>query len=281
MLKLVAPDGVLFVINDTEPGQADAAALAKRRADLPPLKNVNQLLGWLPGPHGDRGMANDWQPLHKVKWAERDGEYIPLVGSAANALKIFNRHCGTSHIMSSSFRNLLSGCRTFDGGWTKMPDGQMPAAALSLADGSSLVGLRRARSRAQVRAAIAALNPTPMLVEGTYGQPAAEGLAAQHVRVRAFEHTPVHLHALETHAEIARERAPPPTLTPAPPLVQICAQAAPSLAVAGAGGLAAQQVRVRAFKHGPVHLHALETRAKIARESAPPPTLTPAPPPPG
>ena len=45
MAKLVAPDGVLFVINDTEPGQADAAALAKRRADLPPLKNVNQLLG--------------------------------------------------------------------------------------------------------------------------------------------------------------------------------------------------------------------------------------------
>ena len=126
---VVAPDGVLFVINDTEPGQADAAALAKRRADLPPLKNVNQLLGWLPGPHGDRGMANDWQPLHKVKWAERDGEYIPLVGSAANALKIFNRHCGTSHIMNSSFRNMLSGCRPFEGGWVKMPSGQTPAAA--------------------------------------------------------------------------------------------------------------------------------------------------------
>ena len=45
MLKLVAPDGVLFVINDTEPGQADAAALAKRRADLPPLKNVAVELG--------------------------------------------------------------------------------------------------------------------------------------------------------------------------------------------------------------------------------------------
>ena len=58
-----------------------------------------------------------------------------------------------------------------------MPDGQMPAAALSLADGSSLVGLRRARSRAQVRAAIAALNPTPMLVEGAHGQHAAGGLA--------------------------------------------------------------------------------------------------------
>ena len=65
---------------------------------------------------------------------------------------------------------------------------------------------------------------------------------------------------------------------PAPPSVQISAQAAPSLAVAGAGGLAAQQVRVRAFKHGPVHLHALETRAEIARERAPPCTLTPAPP---
>ena len=186
MLKLVAPDGVLFVINDTEPGQADAAALAKRRADLPPLKNVNQLLGWLPGPHGDRGMANDWQPLHKVKWAERDGEYIPLVGSAANALKIFNRHCGTSHIMNSSFRNMLSGCRPFEGGWVKMPSGQTPAAAVGLTDGCSLVGLRRARSRAQARVANAALSPTPMMVEVADG-PHAAGAHNQQARDGEFE----------------------------------------------------------------------------------------------
>lgn len=134
-----------------------------------------------------------------------------------------------------------------------MPDGQIPAAALNLADGSSLLGLRQARTLAQARVDNAALNPTPMLVEGTYGQPAAEGLAAQQVRVRALEHTPVHIHALKTRAKITRERAPPPTLTPAPPSVQICAQAAPSSAVAGAGGLAAQRVRVRALKHTPVH----------------------------
>ena len=280
MPKLVAPNGIIYVINDTRPDQPDLTALAERRRDLPPKKNLHQLFRWTPGPHSGRGKADNWQLLDNVKWAEKNGEYIPLIGSSSNALTIFNKHCGTSHILNDSFRKLLTGQREL-GGWKKMPDGQMPAAALSLADGSSLVGLRQARSLAQARAANAALNPTPMLVEGTYGQPAAEGLAAQHVRVRAFEHTPVHLHALETHAEIARERAPPPTLTPAPPLVQICAQAAPSLAVAGAGGLAAQQVRVRAFKHGPVHLHALETRAKIARESAPPPTLTPAPPPPG
>ena len=280
MPKLVAPDGVIYVINDTGPGQPDLTALAERRRDLPPKKNLHQLFRWTPGPHNGRGLADDWQLLDQVRWAEKNGEYIPLVGSATNALKIFNRHCGTSHSLNASFYKLLSGSRGFQG-WKTMPDGQMPAPAMSLADGSSLVGLRRARTLAQARAANAALNPTPMLAEGAHGQPAAEGLAAEQVRVRAFEQSPVHLHALETRAEIARERAPPRTLTPAPPSVQISAPAAPSLAVAGAGRQAAQQVRVRAFEHYPVHFHALETRARIARERAPPPTLTPAPPPRG
>ena len=48
MPKLVAPDGILYVIKDTEPGQGD---LAERRPDLPPKKNLNQLLGWC-GPAG-------------------------------------------------------------------------------------------------------------------------------------------------------------------------------------------------------------------------------------
>ena len=152
MPKLVAPDGIMYVINDTEPGQADVAALEKRRPDLPPNKNLHQLFRWTPGPHNGRGIADDWQLLDKVRWAEKNGEYIPLVGSATNALKIFNRHCGTSHSLNASFYKLLSGSRGFQG-WKRMPDGQMPAAALSLADGSSLVGLRRARSRAQARAA--------------------------------------------------------------------------------------------------------------------------------
>ena len=43
MPKLVAPDGIMYVVNDTGPDQAD---LAERRADLPPKKNLNQLLGW-------------------------------------------------------------------------------------------------------------------------------------------------------------------------------------------------------------------------------------------
>ena len=48
MPKLVAPDGIMYVVNDTGPDQAD---LAERRADLPPKKNLNQLLGWC-GPAG-------------------------------------------------------------------------------------------------------------------------------------------------------------------------------------------------------------------------------------
>jgi len=52
MLKLVAPDGILYVIKDTGPGQADVAALEVRCPDLPPVKNLNQLLGWAPQRHG-------------------------------------------------------------------------------------------------------------------------------------------------------------------------------------------------------------------------------------
>ena len=116
MPKLVAPDGIMYVINDTGPGQADAAALAKRRPGLPKKKNLNQLFRWTPGPHNGRGIADDWQLLDKVRWAEKNGEYIPLVGSATNALKIFNRHCRTSHSLNDSFYKLLSGKRAF-GGW--------------------------------------------------------------------------------------------------------------------------------------------------------------------
>ena len=97
MPKLVAPDGIMYVVNDTGPDQAD---LAERRADLPPKKNLNQLLGWC-GPADVTSQT--WQLLDKVRRAENDGEYIPLVDSAASALKMFNRHCGTSHTMSSSF----------------------------------------------------------------------------------------------------------------------------------------------------------------------------------
>ena len=64
---------------------------------------------------------------------------IAMVGKRGNKLELFNRQAGTSYPHNDTFN--------------KMPDGQMPAAALSLADGSSLVGLRRARSRAQARAA--------------------------------------------------------------------------------------------------------------------------------
>ena len=147
MSKLVAPNGVLYLINDTGPDQADVEALTRLRPDLPPLKNLYQLLGWTQGPHNGRGKAGDWQLLHSVKWAERDGEYIPLVGSAANALEILNKHSGTAHILSATFRSMMSGFRVFDGGWRRVPDEELPALALSLGDGDSLVGLQYRHGR--------------------------------------------------------------------------------------------------------------------------------------
>ena len=67
MPKLVAPDGVIYVIKDTGPDQADLAALAQRRPDLPAKKNLHQLFRWTPGPHNGRGKAGDWQLLDNVK----------------------------------------------------------------------------------------------------------------------------------------------------------------------------------------------------------------------
>ena len=85
MAVLVAPDGKVYVINDNGPDQADVSALVNSRADAPPRKNINQLLGWTSGPHGQRKAAGNWQLLEDIKWAENGIEYIPLIGSAANA----------------------------------------------------------------------------------------------------------------------------------------------------------------------------------------------------
>ena len=177
--RLVAPDGVLYVINDTGVGGPDVEALKHRRSDLPPPKNFHQLFGWADAvPHGKRGKALDWQLLKDVKWAEFDGVFIPLVGSASNALKIFNTHCGTSHILDGRFRHLYSGQRPFEGGW-RLTEG-MPASASVLADGDSLVGLRvgsEARSRAAARAAIARMRPVPMMP--SCGDPTSQAAQAR------------------------------------------------------------------------------------------------------
>ena len=74
VLRLVAPDGVLYVINDTGVGGPDVAALEQRRSDLPPPKNLHQLCGWAGAvPHGKRSKAENWQRLEDVKWAEFNG----------------------------------------------------------------------------------------------------------------------------------------------------------------------------------------------------------------
>ena len=142
-MMLVSPDCFCYVINDTGPDGEDVAQLADRRADLPSKRaNLEQMFGWKPSPHGvRRKVAEDWQLLQDVKWAERAGEFIPLVGSGANALKIFNQKRGTSHILDGSFRKFLSGTRPFDGGW-RYQDGVRPGWLNDLVDGSSLLGPR-------------------------------------------------------------------------------------------------------------------------------------------
>ena len=142
-MMLVSPDGTCYAINDTGPDGEDVAQLADRRADLPSKRsNLEQMFGWKPSPHGvRRKVAEDWQLLQDVKWAERAGEFIPLVGSGANALKIFNQKRGTSHILDGSFRKFLSGTRPFDGGW-RYQDGVRPGWLNDLVDGSSLLGPR-------------------------------------------------------------------------------------------------------------------------------------------
>ena len=109
-MMLVSPDGSCYVVNDTGPDGEDVAQLADRRADLPSKRaNLEQMFGWKPSPHGvRRKVAEDWQLLQDVKWAERAGEFIPLIGSGANALKIFNKERGTSHILDGSFRKFLT-----------------------------------------------------------------------------------------------------------------------------------------------------------------------------
>ena len=174
--RLVAPDGVLYMINDTGIGGPDVEALKQHRSDLPPPKNLNQLFGWAGAvPHGKRGKAVDWQLLKDVKWAEFNGVYIPLVGSAQNALRIFNKHCGACHVLDGKFRHFFSGQRAFEGGWQVKE--QMPASASFVADGGSLVGLPAGRSYAAAFAATAMLHPVPMMP--SCGAPTAQAAQAR------------------------------------------------------------------------------------------------------
>ena len=76
-MRLVAPEGVLYIVTDTAPGQEDLKALAVRRKDKPPLKNIYQLFGWTQSARNKRrAQAGDWQLLEDINWAENGGVYI-------------------------------------------------------------------------------------------------------------------------------------------------------------------------------------------------------------
>ena len=145
MIYLVSPDCVLFVINDTNPNGPDVQQLRQLRNDVPPPKNFNQLIGWTTGPHVGRGKAGNWQHLDDVRWIEdASGDLFPLVGSAQNAMEIFNARLGTSYVVDASFRKLLSGERCF-AGWCRLTGREADKAraeARGRANGSSLLHLR-------------------------------------------------------------------------------------------------------------------------------------------
>ena len=166
MPPIVSPEGINYVITDVNVDGPDLAALKGRRSDLPPLKNVHQLFGWTQAPHGYRAKVGDWQLLKDVRWAVNAAdELIPLIGSAKNALKEFNRYNGTSFILDARFRKLMSGARAFEG-WTRLPEGQLPEEVAGLRDGRSLFGLRdksqlhEGQPRLQVRRLAAFRTPT-------------------------------------------------------------------------------------------------------------------------
>ena len=145
MIYLVSPDCVLYVISDTHPDGPDVQQLRQLRSDMPPPKNFNQLSGWTTGPHVGRGKAGNWQHLDDVRWIEdASGDLFPLVGSAQNAMKIFNARLGTSYVVDTSFRKLLSGERYF-AGWRRLTGREADEAradARGRANGSSLLHLR-------------------------------------------------------------------------------------------------------------------------------------------
>ena len=122
MIYLVSPDCVLYVISDTHPDGPDVQQLRQLRSDMPPPKNFNQLSGWTTGPHGGCGKAGDWQHLDDIKWIDNsEGDLIPLVGSAKNAMNNFNARAGTSFLVDARFNKLLQGARPFEG-WRRLTD---------------------------------------------------------------------------------------------------------------------------------------------------------------
>ena len=116
MIHLVSPDCVLYVISDTDPDGPDVQQLRQLRSDMPPPKNFNQLSGWTTGPHGGRGKAGDWQHLDDVKWIDNsEGDLIPLVGSAKNAMQIFNATGWHELPRGRSVQQAAAGCPSVRG----------------------------------------------------------------------------------------------------------------------------------------------------------------------
>ena len=195
MIYLVSPDCVLYVISDTHPDGPDVQQLRQLRSDMPPPKNFNQLSGWTTGPHVGRGKAGNWQHLDDVRWIEDvSGDLFPLVGSAQNAMKIFNARLGTSYAVDASFYKLLSGERAFAGGWRRLTGREADEAradARGRANGSSLLHLRAQGPASSVASATSEAGGEPAV------DPRAAGARMQPVRDGAFEpHCPADIATL-------------------------------------------------------------------------------------
>ena len=152
---LVSPDNILYLLEGSPSDGQDWKLLRRQRPDLPPVKNLNQLVGETEGPHDGRGKAGNWQRLNDIRWVKRDGVFIPFVGMASNALKTFNAVLGTSYSLDDRFRKLFSGTRKLDG-WELSHT--MPHQVWGLQSGSSLLGLRNRPDGNVVAAMKAAMN---------------------------------------------------------------------------------------------------------------------------
>ena len=194
---LVSPDNILYILEGSPSDGRDWQLLRNQRPDLPPVKNLNQMIGETDGPHDGRGKADNWQRLSDIRWVKHDDMFIPFVGTASNALKTFNAVLQTSYLLDATFRKLYSGERRL-AGWKKslMP----PHEVYGLQSGSSLLGLRDRPDGDVVAAMNAAVN-----CDDGGAQHLAFGSSSESRSDASVGRTQVHI---ATHQP--REAQPPP-----------------------------------------------------------------------
>ena len=147
-VRLVSPDRVLHFVADEHAVRplVDQLGLDSKKA-MALAGNLRQLCGWkIVGEDRDeRKEASNWQRLESVVWLKHDNgaELVPLVGKVGHMFKSVVQPRRDMNMVPDSLRKLVpsrSGKQLLKvvDGWRVVA---MPAAAMQLADGTSLVGL--------------------------------------------------------------------------------------------------------------------------------------------